>query len=504
MLVDTNITTGILHVKCLRDFNGNRCFDPAHDVVYARPLTKLDNGRTLSFALGDYDYDGVCDSDELAEGTDPLRGNNYCFNLTTEFMGIFSTTNQLTAEVFFGTNRISGPFVMTSRTWSYGMEHLVASNHETAVVYFWEDVNANGLREPTEKTLTNRYSVAGHDMTVTNRLAYGAFDADGDGMLDSWELQHGLSPASAGDAALDADGDGFINLYEFWAGTDPNDPVDDGEGTALYELSHSIDDRIAIAVAAAFAKSNFLNYSRYQLPGILHANVSAWAAGIDFSSTSIWNDSDDYHYGDPATLLSPQHVILATHLRSPIGRCYTFQDMGGCRATRTLVATQGIAQTDITIGLLDSSLPQSFVPVKLLPSDYERNLGTCQHIPVLHMDQERKSIVQELPSLPRHSRRYFEICCNRGSTAKRLEFYEPVVGGDSGSPCFLIAGNQRILLYAVQGNQGNNFYASKGYHTLLFRNKIQALMNVMSDDNMTSRYSLQFFDFSGYTPLEEW
>ena len=168
------------------------------------------------------------------------------------------------------------------------------------------------------------------------------------------------------------------------------------------------------------------------------------------------------------------------------------------------MATQGIAQTDITIGLLDSSLPQSFVPVKLLPSDYERNLGTCQHIPVLQMDQERKSIVQELPSLPRHSRRYFEICCNRGSTAKRLEFYEPVVGGDSGSPCFLIAGNQRILLYAVQGNQGNNFYASKGYHTLLFRNKIQALMNVMSDDNMTSRYSLQFFDFSGYTPLEEW
>ena len=113
LLIDTNITTGILHVKCLRGFNGDRSFDPTHDVAYDKPLTKSDNGRIISFVIGDHDYDCVHDSDELAEGTDPLRGNNYCFNLTAEFTGIFSTTNQLTAEVFFGTNRISGPFSMT-------------------------------------------------------------------------------------------------------------------------------------------------------------------------------------------------------------------------------------------------------------------------------------------------------------------------------------------------------------------------------------------------------
>ena len=64
-------------------------------------------------------------------------------------------------------------------------------------------------------------------------------------MLDDWEIMHGLSPSNAADATLDADNDGFINLHEYWAGTDPNDPLEDGSGTALVAGSRSVDDRIA-------------------------------------------------------------------------------------------------------------------------------------------------------------------------------------------------------------------------------------------------------------------
>jgi hypothetical protein len=49
-------------------------------------------------------------------------------------------------------------------------------------------------------------------------------DSDGDEMLDSWELAHGLNPNNPADAALDADEDERSNLYEFRSGTNPNDP----------------------------------------------------------------------------------------------------------------------------------------------------------------------------------------------------------------------------------------------------------------------------------------
>ena len=47
-------------------------------------------------------------------------------------------------------------------------------------------------------------------------------DGDGDGLLDSWELSHGLS-VTLDDSASDFDGDGMSALAEYISGTNPND-----------------------------------------------------------------------------------------------------------------------------------------------------------------------------------------------------------------------------------------------------------------------------------------
>jgi hypothetical protein len=53
-------------------------------------------------------------------------------------------------------------------------------------------------------------------------LVVGFLDFDNDSLSDTWELDNGLDPTNAGDAALDPDADGLTNLAEFLGGTDPN------------------------------------------------------------------------------------------------------------------------------------------------------------------------------------------------------------------------------------------------------------------------------------------
>ena len=50
-------------------------------------------------------------------------------------------------------------------------------------------------------------------------------DIDNDLMSDTWELQHGLDPATD-DSANDPDGDSYTNLQEYLLGTDPFDSTD--------------------------------------------------------------------------------------------------------------------------------------------------------------------------------------------------------------------------------------------------------------------------------------
>jgi hypothetical protein len=54
-------------------------------------------------------------------------------------------------------------------------------------------------------------------------------DWDGDGMVDDWEIAHGLDP-TVDDSMLDPDGDGLTNLEEHELGTDPLNPDTDGDG----------------------------------------------------------------------------------------------------------------------------------------------------------------------------------------------------------------------------------------------------------------------------------
>jgi hypothetical protein len=96
-----------------------------------------------------------------------------------------------------------------------------------------------------------------------------AFDTDGDGMPDGWELAHGLNPDLA-DALADLDGDGLTNGEEYFAGTDPQDPANSLAVTIAPETG-----AIRLSFFAAAGR-------RYAIESCEDPGAGAWEAYVTF------------------------------------------------------------------------------------------------------------------------------------------------------------------------------------------------------------------------------
>jgi hypothetical protein len=81
-------------------------------------------------------------------------------------------------------------------------------------------------------------------------------DRDGDGMPDSWEIEHNLDPGNPADASLDSDGDRIANLAEYTSGTDPRDPLSALELHALPSGSSGL----SLSFTAVSGKSYSVQY----------------------------------------------------------------------------------------------------------------------------------------------------------------------------------------------------------------------------------------------------
>jgi transcription elongation factor Elf1 len=130
-------------------------------------------------------------------------------------------------------------------------------------------------------------------------------DADGDGMPDDWELDHGLNPDNPNDAEDDSDYDYLTNLEEYLADTDPTNPDSDGDELPDgWEVANGLDPQDTSG-----------NYGKYgDLDGDGFSNLQEYNARTDpdnADSNPISAKSDDESNGLESYLLFLIIIIIA-------------------------------------------------------------------------------------------------------------------------------------------------------------------------------------------------
>jgi hypothetical protein len=488
------VTEGRIYVRGFRDIDRNGVYDAGVDGSFSLDLTRGNNGATVNLTIGDSDGDNILDSVEMSEGSSPMDRLNYCFNCLVEIGDVFTTTNGLSAQAMCGDDCIYGPAVMTNSTLTLDLGHLVATNGERVVVYFWDDYDGNATRDEYEPFTSVAVYPRAHDVQYVCSLPYGGFDANADGLLDWWQLYHRLDDG----AYADTDCDGLINLHEYWAGCDPLVP--DGSNTLLSVMSRSVDDLIASA-SSIDSLHRFENYQTNGLSLLFVSNTNCWGRSIDFSCASMWNDAGHDIWGGPCerwqmagTAISRRHVICARHYSVPNGATLYFMSTSNVVVARQVVSQKNVGyDTDIHVCVLDTDLPDSIVPAKILSADYENFIRSARGLPLVTIDQEEKLLLSESNDLSNYAGRANSSGGMMPRVGRRSEFYEPIVSGDSGSPRFAIVGNKAVLLYLMHYGGGGS-----GCFVTHYKDEIQQAMN-----DLCNGYYLEEMDMSPYQDLSQ-
>jgi hypothetical protein len=214
-------------------------------------------------------------------------------------------------------------------------------------------------------------------------------------------------------------------------------------GSLARNCGDAVDTRIA-GKTAATAKPIFSTANHDA--GTYVRNTNCWAANLDLTCVSPWNSAGGISYA--GTAISSRHIIFARHFQIPTNATIRFITTDNQVVTRTMTAKQSLsgsdATTDLTIGLLDSALPASITPAKVLPAntpDYLPSIGRVYAIPALAIDREENALITCLYQLTGDMARF-----QSPSNATRVGYYEPLISGDSGNPAFLIIDNEPVLI----------------------------------------------------------
>jgi hypothetical protein len=229
-------------------------------------------------------------------------------------------------------------------------------------------------------------------------------------------------------------------------------------------------------------------------------NTGCWAYDLDLTCISPWNSAGGITMG--GTLISPCHIVFANHYQISNGSKIRYITSNNTIVERTVIDQAVVTNTDAQIGLLDSDVPSSISFAKILPSNWSSYLPNLYRntqynsnsagLPVISLDYDKKASVMELHYVASDVSTYIRWPSRNSNF---YSFLEMIIGGDSGSPSFLVINNQLVLISTWFSSIAGPFYGGSNI------NSINTVMNTLWTRNSRSgnSYTLTPIDLSGFT-----
>ncbi len=217
--------------------------------------------------------------------------------------------------------------------------------------------------------------------------------------------------------------------------------------------------------ANALHREIFIN--RNEEAGSYEWNPGCWAYPVNLTCMAPWRDRaaykpEDEHWKWPVTAITPRHIALG-HVGTDVGEGYHFFTRDNQVVKRTVTSYRRIvADEPYFVAVLDSDLPPTITPAKLLPDGelfkkrylptLDRSTQNTNCIPVIATDQQKHAVTNPFTQYWRRCRFTFDT--------DLYPFSEEIIGGDSSCPVFTEINGETVLLtswYFGGGGSGFNY-----------------------------------------------
>lgn len=201
-------------------------------------------------------------------------------------------------------------------------------------------------------------------------------------------------------------------------------------------LGKEINDTTISMAAPGKSKSVYSTIS-HDL-AIYSRNANCWVSR-DLTAWPIRNSTTGQRFNGCA--VSKRHLVVANHAYPSIGSVVLFVALNNQVVERTIIASQFIGIGDLRIALLDSDLPASISPCKVLPENWREYISFAG-LEIICGDQDAQVLAHTVLSAAPH----VTIIHTASTRAELAPYAEPIVGGDSGSPIWCVLGSELLLL----------------------------------------------------------